>query len=343
MKPLLNVLYVTTDGAYLARQQETVLVRVERETKARFPAAALEGVVCLGRVGVSPQLLDLCARAGIYVSWLSSSGRPIGRFVGPTTGNVLLRRAQYRKSDDLLDSAGIARFIVLGKIANCRHVLLRAAREAGAESRCDALRAAADRLAESIQSLQQPLSLDTVRGHEGEAAASYFAVFDDLIIAQKADFTFAKRSRRPPLDPINALLSFLYTLLVSDLVGAVEAVGLDPAVGFLHRDRPGRPGLALDLLEELRPVLADRLALSLVNRQQIKASSFKETESRAVLMTDAARKEVIKAYQSRKRDEIVHPVLGEKIELGLLPHVQALLMARHIRGDLEAYPPFLWR
>ena len=286
MKPLLNTLYVTTTGAYLACKRETVCVRVERQTRAQFPIHLLQGIVCLGGVGVSPRLLELCAKSGVPLSLLSRGGRFIARVQGPTSGNVLLRRAQYRLADDPDRAAHIARAVVIGKLSNSRNVLLRAARERPEDAPAEALRRAGRDLSNVLQSLQNPQPLDTVRGHEGEAAAAYFAVFDHLITAQKDDFRFEKRSRRPPLDPVNALLSFLYTLLLHDCVGAAEAVGLDPAVGFLHRDRPGRPGLALDLMEELRPVLADRLVLSFINRRQVSPAGFRRMESGAVLMDD---------------------------------------------------------
>jgi len=343
MKPLLNTLYVTTNGAYLACKRDSVCVRVEGEIKAQFPVHLLESIVCLGGVGVSPKLLDLCGRNGVPLSLLSTGGRFIARFQGPTTGNVLLRRAQYRIADDAQRAAHIARTVVIGKVANCRTVLLRAARERSDDEPAEALRRAGRNLLDILQTLQSPRPLDVVRGHEGEAAAAYFFVFDRLVTAQDDEFRFVKRSRRPPLDPVNALLSFLYTLLLHDCTGAAEAVGLDPAVGFLHRDRPGRPGLALDLMEELRPILADRLTLSLINRRQVLAGGFRKMESGAVLMDDATRKEVLIAYQTRKQDAIHHPFIGEDVQLGLLPHVQALLMARHLRGDLDGYPPFLWK
>lgn len=343
MKHLLNTLYVTTEGSYLARQGVTLCVRRERQTVARYPIHALEQVVCFGRVGCSPRLLELAGRQGVTVSFLSPTGRFWARVIGPTSGNVLLRRRQYRVADDPAHAMEIARSVVTGKIANCRQVLLRGARDYPDADGKGSLRQAAKDMHETLRSLQTSSTLDVVRGYEGEAAARYFAVFDHLIVTLKDDFAFRKRSRRPPLDPVNALLSFLYVLLLQDAVAALEAVGLDPAVGYLHRDRPGRPGLALDLMEELRPLLADRLAVSLINRRQVKRTGFQTTETGAVAMDDRTRKEVLVAYQTRKRDEIQHPYLDEKVVLGLLPHTQALLMARHLRGDLEAYPPFLWR
>ncbi len=341
MKRLLNTLYVTTQGVYLAREGETVLVRLEGETKLQVPIHTLGNIVCFGQVSMSPPLMGLCGERGVAVSFLSINGRFLARVEGPVSGNVLLRREQYRRADDLGMAAELARAMVAAKIANCRTVLQRAIRErTGSPAE---LSEAVEQLAQHLRELEGPAPLEIVRGKEGDAARRYFGVFDHLITAQKADFFFHERSRRPPLDNMNALLSFIYTLLTHDVAAALEGVGLDPAVGFLHRDRPGRPGLALDLMEEMRPYLADRLALSLVNRQEIKGKGFKQTESGGVLMTDETRKQLLVAYQERKQEEIQHPFLGEKVALGLLPHVQALLLARYLRGDLDGYPPFFWK
>ena len=343
MKRLLNTLYVTTQGAYLAREGETVLVRVERETKLQIPVHNLGGIVCFGQVSASPPLMGLCAERGVAISFLTEHGRFLARVQGPVSGNVLLRREQYRRADDGEDSAEIARCMVVAKIANCRVVLQRAARERPDEKGVESLSEAAAQLAQHLRDLDEKVPLDTIRGKEGDAARRYFGVFDHLITAEKEAFAFHERSRRPPLDNMNALLSFTYTLLVHDVSAALEGVGLDPAVGYLHRDRPGRPGLALDMMEELRPYLGDRLALSLVNRREVKGSGFKRTESGGVMMNDETRKALLVAYQKRKQEEIKHPFIGETISLGLLPHVQALLLARYFRGDLDGYPPFFWR
>lgn len=343
MKHLLNTLYVTTQGAYLAREGETVVVRVEKEDRLRVPIHTLGGVVCFGQVGASPALMGLCGERGVSLSFLSERGRFLARVQGPVSGNVLLRREQYRRADDGPATAVLARSLVAGKVINARAALLRAARREPDSPAGQALTTAARELAGRLRELADTSYLECVRGLEGEAARAYFEVFDHLVRAQKDAFFFRVRSRRPPLDNLNALLSFLYTLLMHDVASALEGVGLDPAVGFLHRDRPGRKSLALDLMEELRPVLADRLALTLVNRQQVQAKGFSASPSGGVFMDDATRKAVLVAYQERKREELTHPFLGEKLELGLVPHVQALLLARHLRGDLDAYPPFVWR
>ncbi len=343
MKRMLNTLYVTTQGAYLARQGETVLVRLEGQTKLRVPIRTLQGIVCFGQVSASPFLLGLCGEAGVALSFLSERGRFLARVQGPVSGNVLLRRAQYRLADQGPARLAIAGAVVLGKIYNCRNVLLRAARNSDPGPGRDELQGAAAHLARLSGELEGADSLDSVRGCEGEAARIYFGVFDRLITSQREDFTFVTRSRRPPLDNINTLLSFLYTILAHDVASALEGVGLDPAVGFLHSDRPGRPSLALDLMEELRPVLADRVALSLVNRRQVRPSGFVKSESGAVLMNDKTRKTVLVAYQKRKQETLRHPFLEQKLEVGMLAHAQALLLARHLRGDLEGYPPYLWR
>jgi CRISPR-associated protein Cas1 len=343
MRHLLNTLYVTTQGSYIAREGETLIIRVEHEIKARFPVLQLEGLVCFGQVSVSPPAFELCSENGIGVAFLSDQGRFIARVNGPVSGNVLLRKAQYRKSDNLEDSAGIARMVLIGKIANCRGVLMRAAREREDDEGKVILVSAAKSLSRILRSIAGVPDLDGLRGKEGEASAIYFAVFDHLILCNKDDFFFHGRSRRPPLDNVNALLSFIYTLLAHDMTSALESVGLDPAVGYLHRDRPGRPSLALDLMEELRPALADRLALSLINRQQVQPKGFERTENGGVLMTPETRKTVLVSWQERKQEEISHPFTNEKIKIGLLPYVQARLLARYLRGDIEAYPPFFWK
>jgi CRISPR-associated protein Cas1 len=343
MKHLLNTLYVTTQGAYLHCDGETVAVDVEHETKLRVPLHTLDGVVCFGRVTCTPPLMQHCAEHGVSISFLSERGRFWARVQGPVSGNVLLRREQYRRADDASASAALARAIVAGKIMNARTVLQRALRDHPGNPETARLERAVLDIGGSLTQLGCVESVDQIRGCEGNASRVYFDAFDALIVAQKEDFAFQDRSRRPPLDNMNALLSFLYTLLVHDAASALEGVGLDPAVGFLHRDRPGRASLALDLMEELRPVIADRLALSLVNRQQVKGSGFTASETGAVMMDDETRKTVLVAYQERKQEELRHPFLDESLAVGLLPHAQALLLARCLRGDLDGYPPFLWK
>lgn len=343
MKRLLNTLYVTTQGTRLSCENENVRVEVEQELKLRIPIHTLDGIVCFGRVFCTPPLFGLCGERNVSISFLTEHGRFLARVQGPISGNVLLRREQYRRADDLRQSAEIARVHVMAKIANARTVLLRSARDRPDHPGADKLRDAAERLARILERFSDEADLDTIRGWEGEAGHTYFAVFDHLIAAQKEDFSFSERSRRPPLDNVNALLSFLYTLLMHDVISALESVGLDPAVGFLHRDRPGRPGLALDMMEEFRPVIADRLALSLVNRQQIRDNGFTRSETGAVTMDDKTRKTVIVAYQERKAEEILHPFIGEKFAVGLLPYAQALLFSRHLRDALDGYPAFIWK
>ena len=343
MKQHLNTLFVTTDGAYLAKDGQSILVRHEKQVRLRVPLHNLDGVVCFGRVGLSPALMGACAEAGVSISLLTGYGRFRAAVVGFTPGNVLLRREQYRVADDEAKSCRVARSVVAAKIANGRSVLMRAVRDRTSPAEACPFAGTIQKMAGNLEMVRYCESLAEVRGVEGESAMSYFSVFDHLLTAGKPDFSFAGRVRRPPTDPVNALLSFLYTILTHDARSACESVGLDAAVGFLHRDRPGRPSLALDLIEEFRPFLVDRLVLSLINRRQVAASGFKKTASGAVEMDDKTRKQVLTAYQKRKQDTITHPFLNEKTTVGLLVHLQARLLARHLRGDLDAYPPFIWR
>ena len=343
MKRLLNTIYVTTEGAGLRKDGANLVVEVEGTERARVPLHLVGSVVVFGAVYVSPALIGACAGGGITIVLLDRAGRFQARVEGPVSGNVLLRRAQYRAAEAPTE---ILRGFLIGKVANQRSVLMRALRDHGAnlaDERRETLAAAVERLAQILRRVaagrDEP---DSLRGFEGEAASLYFSVFDALIRVPEPALRFRGRSRRPPLDAVNALLSFLYTLLAHDCRSAAEGVGLDPAVGFLHRDRPGRPSLALDLMEELRPALADRLVLSLVNRRQIGASDVETRDGGAVLLTEAGRRTVLTAWQERKREERRHPFLGESAPLGLVPHLQAQLLARHLRGDLDAYPPWLW-
>jgi CRISPR-associated protein Cas1 len=342
MKKHLNTLFVTTQGAYLAKDGKTVAVRIEREVKLRIPVHTLDSIVCFGNVSCSPFLMGFCSERDVSISFLTENGRFLARVVGPVTGNVLLRREQYRRADSLEFSTLMARSFVTGKIANCRTVLQRALRDHNDKIDAMAVKDGINRLTASLRRVQGEIDLDETRGVEGDAAHVYFGVFDHLVIRNKDDFFFHQRSRRPPLDRINCLLSFLYTLVMHDVRSALECTGLDPAVGFLHRDRPGRPGLALDMMEEFRP-MADRLALSLINLGQLQGKNFIISDGGGVRMKDDARKTLLVAYQKRKQDVMLHPFLKEKMPLGLFFHTQALLFARFLRGDLDGYPPVIWR
>ncbi len=344
MKKLLNTLYVTTEGAALRKEGENLVVDIEGAERARVPFHMLGSVVVFGAILLSPPLMEALAERGVALVLLDRVGRFRARLEGPVSGNVLLRRAQYRASDAPDE---IVRSIVSGKIANQRAVLQRALRDYGPEMAPEArgaVEAMVERMARILRRVAfEKEGLDALRGAEGEAALAYFSVFDHLVRSPDEALRFRGRSRRPPRDPVNAVLSFLYTLLTHDCRSAAEGVGLDPAVGFLHRDRPGRPSLALDLMEELRPILADRLALSLINRRQLRARDFEEKEGGAVLLTDEGRRTVLTAWQERKRETRLHPFIEEEAPFGLVPHLQAQLLARHLRGDLDAYPPWIWK
>lgn len=344
MKKLLNTLYITTEGAGLRKDGENLVAEIDGAERARVPFHMLGSVVVFGGTLITPPLIGALARRGVTVVLLDRQGRFEARIEGPVRGNVLLRRAQYRAAEQPDD---IVRGFVSAKVANQRTVLMRALRDYVEEftpERRAAIEAATERLGRILQRVAfANEGADVLRGAEGEAANVYFAVFDHLIRSPDVEIRFRGRSRRPPLDPVNALLSFLYTLLTHDCRSAAEGVGLDPAVGFLHRERPGRPSLALDLMEELRPVLADRLALSLINRRQLRACDFEARDGGAVLLSEAGRKTVLTAWQERKKEERKHPFLDETAPLGLVSHLQAQLLARHLRGDLDAYPPWFWK
>ena len=338
MKKLLNTLYVSTQGVYLHREGESLVAEKEKQVLLRLPIHTLSGIVCFGDVLCSPFLLGLCGERGVRVSFLSEHGNFLARAEGPVSGNVLLRMEQVRMADSPERALVPARCFILGKIMNCRFLIQRRIRDHGETELC---KTAVDQLASFARRLKNAPDGDSVRGCEGSAAELYFRTFNELILSRDDAFMLRNRNRRPPLDPINSLLSFLYTLLAHECVSALETVGLDPQIGFLHGIRPGRPGLALDLMEEFRPVLADRLALSLINLNQIQPKGFKFTESGAVLMNDETRKTVLTAWQNRKQEEILHPFLGEKVRIGLLPYIQSMILARYIRGELDLYPPFL--
>jgi len=340
MKRHLNTLFVTRQDTWLAKEGECAVLRLDGKTLGKIPLHTLQSIVCFGHVSCSQYLLEHCAERGVSVTWFTEYGSFMASMHGPTTGNVLLRRAQYRLADSPEASAELARFFIVGKIANCRTVLLRQARTSDEPS----LGEAADKLGRILKRLSQPHDLETLRGMEGDAAHLYFEAFPFLVKAEFRDsMRFEGRSRKPPLDEVNCLLSFFYSLLANDIRSALEGVGLDPAVGFLHRERPGRPSLALDMMEEFRPYLADRLALTLINRQQITAADFVRTEVGGVVLKEKARKEVLTAWQERKREEVEHSFLKEKMTVGMLCHMQARLLARYIRGDMDAYPPFAMR
>lgn len=340
MRKLLNTLYVTTPSSYLTRDGENVVVKVENEEKFRIPIHNLEGVVCFGYMGASPHLMRLCTENNVGLTFLTPSGRFQARVHGKVRGNVLLRRIQYRIADDEVASLEIAKACIIGKIVNCKTVLGRSIRDHEKVIKIKKIRDADTLLSDALHRAGDCNSAESLRGIEGNCAKWYFDVFDELILKQKDDFFFYERNRRPPLDNMNSILSFLYSLLAHEVESALESVGLDPYVGFFHTDRPGRPSLALDLMEELRPFLADRLALNLVNLHQVQSSEFMKKENGGVFITDEGRKTILSGWQKRKNDQITHPYLKEKIPVGLIPYVQALLLARYIRGDIDGYPPF---
>lgn len=343
MRKLLNTLYVTTPESYLSKDGQNIVVSVKGEEKFRIPIHNIEGIVCFGYMGASPGLIGLCAENNVGLSFASENGWFLGRFTGKVNGNVLLRRQQYRMADSENESLNIARIVISGKLANNRNVLQRAIRDHSQAINIPAFEESVSIINNNLRRIRRAMDADELRGYEGEGALAYFSVFDQLILHQKEHFFFKGRSRRPPLDNVNAMLSFVYTLLMHEVSTALETVGLDPCVGFLHRDRPGRQSFALDLMEEFRPYLADRLVLSLINRKQVNEKDFIKKETSGVLMTESSRKEIITAWQKRKQETIVHPFLNEEIQAGLLPYVQALLFARFLRGDLDNYPVFIMK
>ncbi|MBR4254468.1 MAG: type I-C CRISPR-associated endonuclease Cas1 [Lentisphaeria bacterium] len=341
MRKLLNTLYVSTPGAYLSKEGMAIQIARPEMPPVRLPAINLAGIVCFGRVSCSPYLMNYCAENSILISFLDEHGRFLARVEGPVSGNVLLRKEQYRIADDPGRNALAVKTLLLGKLANSRAVLRRFLRDHDPENA--AVAGAADGIRELMRQLTNETSVEIMRGLEGKAADLYFSVFDALVLQQKDAFPFTSRSRRPPRDRINAMLSFVYVLLTHEVIAGLEAVGLDPASGFLHCDRPGRPSLALDLVEELRAPVADRFVLSLINNRRISKGDFSEFENGAVYLNDAGRKVVLDAWQQRKREVITHPFIGERIPLGLLFFVQARLFAKFVRGEEDAYASFIWK
>jgi CRISPR-associated protein Cas1 len=343
MRKLLNTLYVMTENCYLTLNGENIVIQDDDKTLGRFPLHTLENIICFTYKGASPALMGVCAERKIGMSFFSPRGAFLARVVGKEYGNVLLRKEQYRISDDESRSIAYAKNMIVGKVFNCRWSIERTLRDHAYRVDAEKLKNVSNTLYDTLPKIDGTLTREELRGIEGKAAEQYFSVFNDMILNQKDDFAFTKRSRRPPLDHINAILSFVYTVLAGDCANALSSVGLDSYVGFMHGDRPGRTSLALDLMEELRPVLADRFILTLVNTKAIQAVHFERQKDNAVLLNDDGRKVFFNAWQKRKRETITHPYLKEKIEWGLVPYVQALLLARTIRGDMDEYPPFFWK
>lgn len=343
MRQLLNTLFVTSEDVYLSLDGENVVANREKQELARYPLHTLSGIITFSYSGASPALMGACAKRGIALAYCTPRGRFLARTSGENNGNVLLRRTQYRLADDLTASCRIARTMIFGKLYNARWSIERTRRDHGLRVDGEKFTAASVAIRDLLPQVMAQADLDSLRGLEGVGATFYFGVLDDMFLSGKETFSFRSRTRRPPLDPINAMLSFAYSLLSHDCASALESVGLDSYVGFLHRDKPGRSSLALDLMEEMRPCIADRFVLTLVNNRVIKASDFEKEADGAVLLNDAGRRAFLKAWQEKKRDTLTHPYLGEKIAWGLVPYVQALLLVRYLRGDLDEYPPFLWK
>ncbi|PFC74954.1 type I-C CRISPR-associated endonuclease Cas1c [Bacillus cereus] len=343
MKKLLNTLFITQPDVYLSLDGDNIVLLKEKEKIGRLPLHNLESIVSFGYTGTSPALMGYCAEKNISLVFLTMYGQFRARVIGKSKGNVILRKKQYRISEDEVISANIACNFIVGKIYNNKWIIERMTRDYPLRIDVDQFKAISQHLSSIILEVRECEDLERLRGLEGQAATSYNKLFNQMILQQKEDFYFNRRSRRPPLDNVNAMLSFAYTLLANDMTSALEAVGLDAYVGFLHRDRPGRVSLALDVIEELRGVYADKFVLSLINKRVINKGDFFQKENGAVIMTDEARKKFITAWQNKKQEKITHPYLGEKISWGLVPHAQALLLARYLRNDLDEYPPFLWK
>ncbi len=343
MKKLLNTLFVTTKDIYLTEANESVVLKQGDKKVGQFPLHIFENIVMFTYPGASPALMGKCAELGIGMTFMTPSGRFLCRISGESRGNVLLRKEQYRISDDPKQAIFYARNMILGKVFNARWNAGRTLRDYGTRINQDKFTACIDNLNRYMQDIRTCDSMERLRGIEGNSAAEYFSVFDDMILNQKDAFRFAERNRRPPTDNINAMLSFCYSLLAGDCANALEAVGLDAYVGFMHTDKPGRKSLALDLMEELRAPIADRFVLTLINQKQVQSKDFVHAEDGAVRFTDDGKKKFLSAWQDRKKNELTHPYLKEKVNWGLIPYVQALLLSRCIRNDLEEYPPFFWK
>ena len=343
MRKLLNTLYITSEDAYLSLKGETVCVDIGEKQVGRIPLHTLESIISFAYSGASPALMGACAEKGINLAFFTRHDRFLCRVAGEDRGNVLLRKQQYRISDNEQKSCCIARNFIFGKVYNSRWNIDRSVRDHEMRIDVERCRNAESFLADALPRIRGQEDLNSLRGIEGECASIYFGVFDELILNQKKDFFFKERSKRPPRDNVNAMLSFVYTILANDCAAALEGVGLDSYVGFMHRDRPGRQSLALDLMEELRSVIADRFVLTMINNKQVKPEFFEQTDSNAVVFTEEGRKKLLTVWQEHKKEEITHPYLKEKVPWGLVPHVQALLLARYLRDDLDEYPPFLWK
>jgi CRISPR-associated protein Cas1 len=343
MRKLLNTLYIMNEKSYLTLDGENIVIKKEGKEIGRVPLHNLESIVCMSYVGASPALMGKCAKNNIGLSFVKPTGQFMARISGPSYGNILLRKQQYRLSDDQACARNYARNFIYGKLYNSRSVVKRAVRDYAMRLDCNKLNKVCEHITGQIENVKNASSIDEIRGYEGETAKEYFSVFNDLILQQKQEFIFEGRTRRPPLDAVNAMLSFSYALLENMCCSALELVGLDPYAGFMHTDRPGRHSLALDLMEELRAPLADRFVLTLINKKVINGKGFVSKEDGAVIMEGETRNKFLSAWQSKKQETIVHPYLNEKVEWGMLPYIQALLLARAIRGDIDAYPPFFWR
>lgn len=343
MRQLLNTLFITKPEVYVGLNGENITIREDNVIIARYPLHNLESVVCLSNLGMSPSLMKKCVEQNISICFLTPTGRFRARVIGETKGNVPLRKKQYKMADQEEESLTIARNFILGKVYNEKWQLERFIRQYPLRIPVEEMKNVSSKLSNFMKSIDSSENLDQLRGYEGSAQVAYFSGFDHMILNQKESFYFHNRSKRPPEDRVNSLLSFAYTLLANDITAALETVGLDPYVRFMHQDRPGRASLANDMIEELRTPIADRFVLSLINRKQLQSDDFEISENKSVLIKENARKTFISEWQKNKQEELTHPYLNEKISWGLVPYAQALLLARYLRGDIEQYPPFFWK